>query len=178
MKKISALTTPQDVLALVEIPKIEFKNQYLYESPILALDFIQDPGNLGTIVRIADWFGIKNIVCSKDTVDIFNPKAIQATMGSIFSVNVFYVDFNVFLPNVKDIPIYGTLLEGENIYKTELSKNGIILLGNEANGIRKINQAHITKPITIPNFNSQKKAESLNVAISAAIVCSEFKRRQ
>lgn len=177
MSKISALTTPQDVLALVEIPKTSLIYNNLQKNITLALDFIQDPGNLGTIIRIADWFGIKDVVCSSDTTDIYNPKAVQATMGSLFSVNVHYVDFDIFFEKAKGIPVYATLLKGENIYTTELSKNGIVILGNEGKGIRQATQKYITKAITIPSFNRDKQAESLNVAVSAAIVCSEFKRR-
>lgn len=170
LKKISALTNANNCLAVFRIPeekKIEEKNL------IVALDKIRDPGNLGTIIRLCDWFGIKELVCSEDTVDLYNPKVLQATMGSIARVNVSYVNLNEFLSNTK-FPVFGTFIEGENIYKTNLPKEGIIVLGNEANGISAEIEALVTQKITIPRFGNN--TESLNVATATAIVLSEFKR--
>lgn len=180
ISKITSLTTPQKVMAVVNIPAKIFDYTAVDKQLTLVLDNIQDPGNLGTIIRIADWFGIKSIVCSDNTVDVFNPKVIQATMGSLFTTNIFYTDLQHFIEMFlnTDLKIYGTLLEGENIYTTELFKTGIIVLGNEANGISEPIKKLVNHKITIPDFNKTKAAESLNVAVSAAIVCSEFARRK
>ena len=172
LKKISALTTPNDCLAIFKIPqekKIETKGL------IVALDDIRDPGNLGTIIRLCDWFGIAQIVCSEQTVDIYNPKVVQATMGSISRVNVSYVDLEAYLSGAKT-PVFGTFMEGENIYKKALPKEAIIILGNEANGISEAIAAKVTQKISIPRFGDLQRTESLNVATATAIVLSEFKR--
>jgi TrmH family RNA methyltransferase len=135
---------------------------------------------MGTIIRIADWFGISNIICSNHSVEIYNPKVVQSTMGSIARVNVTYTDLKVFLDNVPtNIPIYGTLLDGENIYNQDLSSNGIIIVGNESRGISKEIIPFITKKILIPAYaqNKESKAESLNASVATAIVCAEFKRK-
>lgn len=172
IKKISALTTANDCLALFRIPaEAEIKNDGL----IIALDDIRDPGNLGTIIRLCDWFGIKQIVCSEKTVDVYNPKVVQATMGSVSRVNVSYVDLDEYLRASKK-SIFGTFMEGENIYKTILPKEGIIVLGNEANGISKSIEEMVTQKISIPRFGDLQQTESLNVATATAIVLSEFKR--
>lgn len=170
---ISALKTPQGVLALVEMPpQKDVVDKNLNNNFSLVLDTIQDPGNLGTIIRTADWFGISNVICSNDTVDVFNTKVVQATMGSLAHVTISYVNLPTFLSETK-LPIYAASLSGQSIYETDFGKEGLILLGNEGNGISHplMDQA---KGITIPNFG---KAESLNVAISAAIFCSELKRQ-
>ncbi|MBN2892131.1 MAG: RNA methyltransferase [Bacteroidales bacterium] len=179
LSKISSLTTPQEVIAIVEMPDIEIVDSRIGESLALVLDKIQDPGNLGTIIRIADWFGIEKIICSEDSVDVFSPKVVQATMGSIFTVKVYYKNLEDFLQNAKNqnIPIFGTFMDGENIYSTELLSNGIIVLGNEGNGITPEIEKLISHKISIPDYNKTKAAESLNVAVSAAIVCAEFRRR-
>ena len=177
LKKISSLSTPQAVLALVEIPENDLSKVDFLNELTLVLDEIKDPGNLGTIVRIADWFGIKNIVCSTNSVDIYNSKTVQATMGSIFSVNVFYTNLLQIFENLdENIPIYGTFMDGENIYNKKLSNYGLIVLGNEANGISENIEKHITEKISIPTFNKNKSAESLNVSIAKAIICSEFRK--
>lgn len=173
LEKISALKTPQGILALVFIPaeqKIEF--QHLKNQFSLVLDEIQDPGNLGTIIRTADWFGIKNIICSNTTVDAFNPKTAQSTMGSLSRIDIFYTDLDEFLSSAK-LPIYGALLNGENIYKTNWGKEGLVLMGNEGHGISESLVKKITVPVTIPNFGN---AESLNVAVATSIFCSEIAR--
>lgn len=180
IQRASLLKTPQDVIAIVHKPQTT-KYAINAESKLyLALDFIQDPGNMGTIIRIADWFGIDTIICSENTVDAFNPKVVQATMGAIFRVKCLYTNLNEFLLNIQgeSIPIYGTFMNGKNIYAERLTKNGIIVMGNEGNGISKPISHFITHKITIPTFSVQEnKSESLNVAIATSICCSEFRRR-
>lgn len=173
LKSISALVTPNECLAVFIIPE-KVKVAYS-DTTHIALDDIRDPGNMGTIIRLADWFGIQNIVCSEETVDVYNPKVIQATMGSIARVNVMYCDLKSYLLNVK-VPVYGTLLEGNNIYKETLMQPSIIVLGNESNGISQEIQQLITHKITIPRFGTLQQTESLNVATATAIVLSEFCR--
>ena len=168
MSQISGLQTPNKLLAVVEMP--EFKN--VASDFILALDGVQDPGNMGTILRTADWFGIEEIVCSKSTVDIYNPKVVQSSMGSIFRIPVKYVDLEEYL-KATELPIYGALLEGDNIYNQTLKKKGVLVMGNEGNGISNSIQALIDSPIHIPRFGA---SESLNVAIATGIILSEFSR--
>ncbi|WP_027450547.1 TrmH family RNA methyltransferase [Xylanibacter brevis] len=173
--KISFLQHPQQVLGIFHMPATEAAA--IQDQLVLALDGVQDPGNLGTIIRIADWFGISDIFCSLDTADAWNPKVIQATMGSIARVRITYTDLASLIKEAK-VPVYGTLLDGENIYQQELSQNGIIVMGNEGNGISAEIRQLITNKLLIPDFNSSDShAESLNVAIATAITCSEFKRR-
>jgi len=180
LNKASLLQNPQDALALVRQP-INSKPEFNLNSElILALDFIQDPGNLGTIIRIADWFGISTIVCSENTVDCFNPKVVQASMGAIFRIKTWYTSLNNFLEeNVKNqIPVYGTFLDGRNIYAEVLTCNGVIVMGNEGNGISKEAGQFVSTRLFIPSFSiNENKSESLNVAIATAICCSEFRRR-
>ena len=178
LRKLSFLQHPQEVLAVFPQTQTELPTTFTKEI-ILALDGVQDPGNLGTIIRIADWFGITQIVCSKDTVDVFNPKVVQATMGSIAHISISYVDLFSFLKSIpEDVPIYGTVLDGEDIYTKELSSNGILIMGNEGKGISDPIKSLITERLFIPNFtDGRDTAESLNVAIATAITCSEFKRR-
>jgi len=172
LKKISALSTPNTCLAVFKIPA---ENTVIDSGLILALDDIRDPGNLGTILRLCDWFGIQQIICSKETVDIYNPKVVQATMGSITRVNVNYVDLKSFITNAK-LPVFGTFMNGENIYQSNLPQNGFIIMGNEANGISAEIEKTVTSRLTIPRFGKLQKTESLNVATATAIVLSEFKR--
>lgn len=172
LKKISALSTPNTCLAVFKIPA---ENTVINSGLILALDDIRDPGNLGTILRLCDWFGIQQIICSKETVDIYNPKVVQATMGSIARVNVNYVDLRSFITNAK-LPVFGTFMNGENIYQSVLPQNVIIVMGNEANGISAEIEKIVTSRLTIPRFGTLQKTESLNVATATAIVLSEFKR--
>ncbi|MWB95749.1 RNA methyltransferase [Flavobacterium sp. GA093] len=172
LKKISALITPNTCLAVFKIPA---ENKINNSGLIVALDDIRDPGNLGTILRLCDWFGIKQIICSKETVDIYNPKVVQATMGSIARVNVNYVDLKDFLSQTK-LPVFGTFMNGDNIYQTALPQDGIIIMGNEANGISAEIEKIITNRLTIPRFGELQKTESLNVATATAIILSEFKR--
>lgn len=181
LKRASLLKTPQDVLAVFSIPLDKTDMATAASSNlVLALDDVQDPGNLGTIVRIADWFGIKNIFCSKGTADIYNPKAVQATMGAIARVSVQYTDLTGALRQLRqNIPVYGTYLEGDIIYDTKLSDNGVILMGNEGNGISPEAGKHVTRKLFIPSWPAgTETSESLNVAIATAITCSEFRRRK
>ena len=185
LKKISAFTTPNRILCIAEIPDYSLDLELLKSQLTLVLDNVNDPGNLGTIIRIADWFGIQNIVCSENCVDVYNPKVVQATMGSIARVKVHYHNLVKFLKEVNingtGFPVYGTVLNGKNIYQKKLCKNGLIILGNESEGISDELNSFITDKISIPSFSSlpvrQGEAESLNVAVATAIVCSEFKRK-
>lgn len=171
LKKISALKNPNTVLGVFHMPKpkeIDFKDW------VLVLDAIQDPGNLGTIIRICDWFGIQHLVCSLNTVDCYNPKVLQATMGSITRVNVVYTDLVPFLQHSK-LPVYGAFMDGASVYKEKLSEAGILVLGNEANGISEEIEKIVSQRISIPQFG-EKTAESLNVATAAAILLNEIRR--
>ncbi|MFB3390153.1 TrmH family RNA methyltransferase [Flavobacterium sp. LAR06] len=172
LKKISALATPNSCLAVFKIPA---ENKIIDSGLIIALDDIRDPGNLGTILRLCDWFGIKQIICSKETVDIYNPKVVQATMGSIARVNVNYIDLKTFITQTK-LPVFGTFMDGDNIYQSNLPQSGIIIMGNEANGISAEIEKIVTSRISIPRFGELQKTESLNVATATAIILSEFKR--
>lgn len=176
LRKISFLQHPQQVLAVFPIPTVtsSIDTTQLY----LALDGIQDPGNLGTIIRIADWFGIKTIFCSQDTVDAYNPKVVQATMGSIARVEVVYTNLAELFPSLPaDFPVYGTLLDGENLYSKQLSAAGMIIMGNEGNGISQPIRPFVHHRLLIPQYSEGDTAESLNVAIATAITCAEFRRR-
>ncbi len=172
LQKISALTTPNTCLALFKIPEGKtFEENGL----IVAVDDVRDPGNLGTIIRLCDWFGIKTLYCSEESVDVYNPKVVQATMGSISRVNVVYGDLSTFLSKTK-LPIFGTFMDGKNIYKELLPSEGIIVMGNEANGISKSIEKLVNHRIAIPRFGDLQATESLNVATATAVVLSEFKR--
>ena len=172
LKKISALTTASNCLAVFKIPnETEMETLGL----IVALDDIRDPGNLGAIIRLCDWFGIRQIWCSKETVDVYNPKVVQATMGSIARVNVSYVDLATCISKSK-LPIFGTFMDGENVYNKKLPTAGILVLGNEANGISVDLEKIISHRLAIPRFGAIQKTESLNVATATAIFLSEFKR--
>lgn len=177
LQRLSFQQHPQQVLALFPIP--EASSSDINQGTLsLALDGVQDPGNLGTIIRIADWFGIETIYCSEDTVDAWNPKVVQATMGSIARVNIIYLNLPEMLDALpSDYPVYGTLLDGDDIYQQSLSKNGLIIMGNEGNGISEAVRSRITNRLLIPSFRQGDTAESLNVAIATAITCSEFCRR-
>jgi TrmH family RNA methyltransferase len=175
LEKISALKTPADILATVKIPQWPVLNATtLNKKFAIVLDGIQDPGNMGTIIRTADWFGIENIICSEDCVEVYNPKVVQATMGSLSRMNVHYVNLPETLADTK-LPIYGALLDGENIYNTDFGTEGLIVMGNEGNGLSDEVKRLVTKAITIPRAGN---AESLNVAIATAIFCSEINRNK
>ena len=172
LQKISALKSPNTSLAIFEIPK---PNKINSEGLILVLDAIRDPGNLGTIIRLCDWFGVTQLLCSPDTTDCYNPKVIQATMGSIARVSVHYLNLSEYLEK-NTLPVYGAVLNGSNIYTSVMPKNAIVVMGNEANGISEAITARLDHKITIPQFGKTQKTESLNVATATAIVLSEFCR--
>lgn len=175
LEVISTLKAPQGILALVEIPNLSpFCEKELRNRFSIILDTIQDPGNLGTIIRTADWFGIKHIICSEETVETFNPKVVQATMGSLAHLSVQYTDLRKFLAS-STLPKFAAVLNGQSIYKTDFGHEGLIILGNEGNGIMPDLISGETHGVTIPSFG---KAESLNVAVSAAIFCSEIGRKR
>lgn len=181
IRKASFLKSPQDVLAVFKQPTWILEDTAPSTQLILALDGIQDPGNLGTIIRLADWFGIEHIICSQDTADVFNPKTVQATMGALSHVKVHYTNLEEYLKRQaeKSIHLYGTFLDGENIYTKTLSNTGIIIMGNEGNGIRIAIEKLINEKLYIPNYPAERDtSESLNVAIATAVVCAEFRRRQ
>ena len=174
LQKITALTTANNCLAIFKT----IDTKIIYNKGLtLILDNIRDPGNFGTIIRICDWFGINQIVCSQETVDYFNPKVVQATMGSLTRVNIVYTDLINFLEK-SNLPIFGTFMDGENIYKSILPENGLIIMGNEANGISENIEKLIKNRLSIPRFGSMQKTESLNVATATAIVLSEFNRNK
>jgi len=179
MKQISRLETPSSLLAIIEQP-VAIMSDNIFSETVLLFDRLQDPGNLGTIIRTADWFGIHHIVCSVDSVDVFNQKVVQASMGGIFRAQVFYVDLIAFLSKacILKTPVYGTFLEGQDLYSITEPLKGFFLFGNESKGIAPELEKHIDTKITIPNFSKKSfKTESLNVASSVAIICSETKRR-
>jgi TrmH family RNA methyltransferase len=180
IRKASLLKNPQDVIAVFKHPVYDIEEANPARQLILASDGIQDPGNLGTIIRLADWFGIEHIVCSPDTVDAFNPKTVQATMGALAHVKVHYTELSGWLSRDKGqpFPIYGAFLAGRNIYSEALSRTGVIIMGNEGNGIRPAIEALVTTKLLIPSYPADREtSESLNVAIATAIVCGEFRRR-
>lgn len=172
LQKISALKTANTALAIFEIPT---HKTIPSEGIIVALDAIRDPGNLGTIIRLCDWFGVRQLVCSVDTADCYNPKVVQATMGSIARVEVQYVNLSEYIQN-SDLPVYGGVLEGENVYASVLPKSAIVVVGNEGNGISEEIIQQLTHKITIPQFGATQQTESLNVATATAILLSEFNR--
>jgi TrmH family RNA methyltransferase len=182
LSQISGLQTPNKVLAVVEYPSPVSPDKFQPLTGLhLLIDHVQDPGNLGTIIRLADWFGIDSVICSLDTVDCFNPKVIQSTMGSLFRVKVHYSSLtDVLIRNAggPKLPVYATVLDGDNIYKSELSANGLIIMGNESRGVNPVLQPFISKGLLIPSkTKAGGTAESLNVAMAAGIVCAEFFRQ-
>ena len=177
LERASLLKTPQSVLAVFPIPQRELDLPSLQDKLVLALDNVQDPGNLGTILRIADWFGIHHVLCNEGSADVFNPKCVQACMGALARVEVHYCDLPQVLEEAK-MPVYGTFLDGTDIYKEALSRNGIIVMGNEGNGISKEVGRHVNRRLYVPNFPiGSATTESLNVAVATGIVCAEFIRR-
>ena len=180
IRKVSFLQHPQDVLALFELPEMEeLPVEQLRDHLTLALDDVQDPGNLGTIIRLADWFGIEHILCNLGTADAYSPKVVQATMGSIARVKLHYTNLADYLEQLQDaVPVYGTFLDGNNLYAEKLSPSGIIIMGNEGNGISEQVERYVTKRLLIPSYPAERPtAESLNVAIATAITCAEFRRK-
>ena len=188
INKVSFLQHPQSLLGVFKLPEVASNtmNDYLIlfkegieNQLVLALDGVQDPGNLGTIIRIADWFGIEDIFCSHETADCWNPKVVQATMGSIARVKLHYLNLYEMIDQLPtDYPSYATLLDGNNIYAQELSRHGMIVMGNEGKGISPQLRTKINRKLFIPNYPPEREtAESLNVAIATSIVCAEFRRR-
>ncbi len=175
LKKISFLKTPQTCVALFKIPKF---SKPLSEGLILALDGVSDPGNLGTIIRLCDWFGVQQIVCSENTADCYNPKVIQATMGSISRVRLAYLDLPSYMVEIaeKQLPVFGGFMDGRNVYGQDLPKDAVLVMGNEANGISEEIAGLITRKIAIPQMGEAQETESLNVSTATAILLSEFRR--
>ena len=180
LQKLSFLKHPQKVLGVFSLPKAVFYEPGVIAKELcLALDGVQDPGNLGTIIRLAEWFGISHLFCSHDTVDAFNPKVVQATMGALAYVKVHYVDLvNLMSSLPEGVPVFGTFMDGDNIFKEHLEQRGLLVLGNEGNGIRSQIEQKVTKRLGIPTYNaSSTTVDSLNVAVATAIACSEFRRQ-
>ena len=175
LKKISFLKNTNSALAVFKMNSVKKVDD---SKLIVALDNVRDPGNLGTIIRLCDWFGITDLVCNTETVDCYNPKVVQATMGSLTRVNVTYLNLENYLSMQKNMPVYGTFMEGDNLYTTSVNPSkGVVVLGNEANGISENIEKTITQKITIPKFGAVQQTESLNVAMATSIVLSEFKRK-
>ena len=178
LSRASLLKTPQDVLAVFNQPLSDYSLEDIKYSLCIALDDVQDPGNLGTIIRIADWFGIEHIFCSQGTVDVYNPKTVQATMGALARVKMHYCSLPSLIASLEDVPVYGTFLDGKDMYEETLSANGLIVMGNEGNGISKEIASLVNKRLYIPNYpKGQETSESLNVAVATAVICAEFRRR-
>ncbi len=180
LERMTLLKSANNSLALVEIPQYSLDFSALKNRLTLALDEVQNPGNLGTIIRLADWFGIQEILCSPTTADCFNPKVIQATMGAILRVRIHYGDLASWLNEARrhEIPVYGTFLEGENLYQTSLSPSGIILMGNEGRGVSEKCAQQVSHKLLIPPYPTHRRTtESLNVAMATGIVCAEFRRQ-
>ncbi|CAM3301261.1 TrmH family RNA methyltransferase [Zobellia roscoffensis] len=171
LKKMSALTAPNKIIGVFEIPQTQKPN---FDGWVVVLDDIRDPGNLGTIIRLCDWFGVEHLVCSSNTVDCYNPKTLQATMGSISRVNIGYTDLRGFLKESK-VDVYGAFMEGDVVYGTDMPKSGILVMGNEANGVSEEIEALVTQKISIPQFG-KSTTESLNVATATAILLNEIRR--
>lgn len=179
LKQVSTLKTPHNALALVSYEDKKISIPAIADSLCCALESVQDPGNLGTIIRAGAWFGIRNIVCSPDCVDVYNPKVIQASMGALLHVDVFYHDLSDFLNQVKESgkPVFGTVLGGESVYDHDLSNKGVIILGNESRGISEYLHPFLTDRIMIPGAGTGPGIDSLNVGMAASVVFSEFRRR-
>ena len=178
LTRMSSLVTAPEVMAVVKIPQFTLKTEECSRGLFLILDGIRDPGNLGTIIRTADWFGVNRVIISEDTAEPWNPKVVQASMGSLTRVKIVTRNLEEFFAEVKHPNVYGTFMDGENVYTSELPKNGLIVIGNEANGIRESSLPFITKKISVPAYNSGvNKPESLNAAIATALILAEFRRR-
>jgi TrmH family RNA methyltransferase len=173
LKKISALKSPNKALAVFYLPEIK-----PLDAPgfMVALDGIRDPGNLGTIIRLCDWFGVRNIICSQDTVDCFNPKVLQASMGSLARVQLHYIDLEDYFKNENTLPVYGAFMDGENVYQQKLPRKAILVVGNEGNGISPPIETFTSERICIPQFGVEQQTESLNAAMATSILLSEFHR--
>lgn len=179
INKISSFKTPQACMALLKMPMANVNSPFKEDTTRLALESVRDPGNLGTIIRLADWFGITQVICSEDCVDCFNPKVIQASMGAILRVNIIYVNLKKYLKEIvsNNIHVYGTTLEGKNLYQTAIKFPAVILMGNESKGISNELKPLMTEELLIPNYSKRlEKTESLNVSSATSIVLSEFMR--
>lgn len=177
IETISLLKSPQEAWALVYMAYNEHPLPIQQSELVIALDMIQDPGNLGTIIRLADWFGVRQVWCSSETVDVYNPKVVQASMGSVFRVHVLYTNLSTLLAQYTHIPIYAADLQGDSVYDLQLSNPAILVMGNEGNGLSQEILPFVSKFVHIPTFSSHThKPESLNVSVATAILCSEFKR--
>lgn len=172
LQKISNLKSPNKVLGLFKIPK---EKPHQSKGLIIALDAVNDPGNLGTIIRLCDWFGVAQLVCSKDTVDCYNQKVVQASMGSLSRITIKYLDIETYLKQT-ELPTFIADMDGKNVYKTVLPKEAILIMGNEANGVSDVIKKLIKNKISIPRFGEIQETESLNVATATAVLLSEFKR--
>lgn len=178
MQRMSQFSTAAEVIAVYDIPQLAIDHDEVRQNLNIVLDNVQDPGNLGTIIRLADWFGIKNIFCTRDTVDVYNHKVVQATMGAISHVKVHYCDIEELLAQYHDLPVYGTFLDGDNIYRQEVENRGFVIFGNEGKGISPQLAQLVSRRLLIPAFAACGEApESLNVGVAAAITISEFRRR-
>ena len=178
MQRMSQFSTAAEVIAVYDIPKLTISPDEVRNSLNIVLDNVQDPGNLGTIIRLADWFGIKNIFCTRDTVDVYNHKVVQATMGAISHVKVHYCDIEELIARYPGLPVYGTFLDGDNIYRQEVENRGFVIFGNEGKGISPQLAQLVSRRLLIPAFAASGEApESLNVGVAAAITISEFRRR-
>ena len=179
LRKMSSLEAPQQVLAVLKQPIWQLDSNVASKELCLALDEVQNPGNLGTIIRLAAWFGIEHLFCSKGCADVYNSKTVQATMGGLAHVKVHYVDLVEMIGNLPNgTPVYGTFLDGENLYGRQLEQRGLIVMGNEGRGVSKEVENLVTEKLFIPNYPAEREStESLNVAIATAIVCAEFRRR-
>ena len=177
LNRISALKNPNGMLAIAQTQRLQLSDFKMNNEFVLLLDGISDPGNLGTIIRTADWFGIHTLVCSHDTVDVYNPKVVQATMGSVFRTGIYYCNLVEFLSGLpREIPVYGTFLNGDNLYRKTFGQAGVVAIGSESHGIRPETAKMIKKKLHIPS--SGGVAESLNASVAAAIICSEISRNQ
>ena len=172
LKKVSSLKNPNKVLAVFKMPKSSVSNSLGLK---VVLDEINDPGNLGTIIRLCDWFGVEELLCSKNTVDCFNSKVVQSTMGSLSRVSIQYLDIETYI-NDTDLPVFIADMDGENIYQTDLPKDGVIVMGNEANGVSDNIRKIVEHKLSIPRFGNLQVTESLNVATATSIILSEFRR--
>ncbi len=180
LKQISTLKTPHNALAIIPMPERKLNTSEILKELCVGLDCVQDPGNLGTIIRASGWFGIKNIICSENSVDVYNPKVIQASMGALLHVNVFYADLEKFCTQAREnrVSVFGSVLVGESIYSHNLDNKGVILLGNESKGISEELMPLITDFIMIPGFGAAENGiDSLNVGMAASVIFSEFRRR-
>ncbi|MDE5785484.1 MAG: RNA methyltransferase [Duncaniella sp.] len=179
LERMTSLTTPREIIAVYELPEADIDPEPPYPGElILALDDLRDPGNMGTILRMAAWMGIKRVWCSRECVDVFNPKVVQGTMGAIARVSVTYCDLPRVLSRTDKVEVYGTFLEGENLYTTSAGPGGVIVIGNEGHGISDAVAATVTRRITIPAFTADGHGESLNAAVAASITVAEFRRKE